>query len=623
MSEEIEKKAVGSVREYIQNAGESISVFKWMFTNLMDECIKKHLKVMMGCLVITFILVGLQPGAVSYIFTGLAKQDKYLIIKGLVVLATCLFLVKFFEKFQESAREWIIGRTLLNLDDRITTLVFNKSIGQHVSESSRLSSSSLDKGKWRTFDLSALVLFEAMQVVPQIVVSIIFLTILDWKSGLIITSTMGMYLVWTLYLNYKVSKECTPIDRDMRRIGRRRIERWEQVERVSITAKEEHERKEMRAIQSEIIDRDRKFWLWLIKVANVRSLVNVIGLLGVMSWGVWLVWSKKMEIGMLYALYVWASRTVENLWRLGEIEHRINWNLPAVQSMISALSIDPDVVDDSDPIRLDYKIPHRIEFVEVSHTYPKDKKVSDNNPPAIRNVSFTIEPGEKVALLGPSGTGKSTVMKKLLRFNDPTSGSILVNGHDLRKISLSDWRRGIGYVAQNASSQILNGTIRYNICFGLSPEENENVTDQDVWDLMQSLRIDFGPRLTEGLNTKVGKHGLKLSGGEGQRLMIGAAAIKKPWLFIMDEATSSLDSSTEKLVQEGISRVLKSETSALIIAHRLNTVRYVCNKFVVLRPSTTLADGDGQVEAIASSFEELYKISPTFKQLADDQGLEL
>lgn len=621
MEEEIERKPVTTVREYLQNATKSFTVFQWIERNLVDDYMRRHLKIMMGCLAITFVFVGLQPGAVSYIFTGLSTHDQTMVIKGLIGLSVCLALTKLFERNQERAREHVVGRILLNLNDRITELALGKSIGQHVSESSRLSSSSLDKGKWQTFDLASLVLFDAAMVVPQIIISIIFLTILDWRSGLIIGATMSTYFIWTLYINYQVSKECTPIDHDMRKIGRRRVERWEQIERVAITGKENREQREIRAIEAEIIDRDRTFWLWCINIANTRSLVNVAGLIAAMSWGVWLVWTGQIQIGMLYALYMWASRTVENLWRLGDIEHRINWNLPAVQSMIDALSIPPDVVDKPDAIEIDPHTPQRIEFVEVSHTYPKDAKVTAEAPPAIRNVSFTIEPGEKVALLGPSGAGKSTVMKKLLRFSDPTKGSIRVNGHDLRDIKLSSWRQGIGFVPQNASSQILDGTIIYNMCFGLSPEDMSRITEEDVWRTMQSLQIDFGPRLTEGLKTRVGKHGLKLSGGEGQRVMIGAAVIKNPQLLVIDEATSSLDSVTEKLVQDGIAQALQPQTSALIIAHRLTTVRDVCNKFVVLRPTSKVGEGEGQVEAIATSFEELYKISPTFRALADTQGV--
>ena len=142
-----------------------------------------------------------------------------------------------------------------------------------------------------------------------------------------------------------------------------------------------------------------------------------------------------------------------------------------------------------------------------------------------------------------------------------------------------------------------------------------------LWQLMQSLKIDFGARLHNGLNTLVGRHGLKLSGGQAQRVMIGAAVAKQPRLMVIDEATSSLDSTTEREVQEGLAEALKEGVTALIVAHRLSTVRNLCDRFVVMRPLEGLQDGESQIEAVASSFEELAKISPTFRQLAEDQGV--
>jgi ABC-type multidrug transport system fused ATPase/permease subunit len=237
--------------------------------------------------------------------------------------------------------------------------------------------------------------------------------------------------------------------------------------------------------------------------------------------------------------------------------------------------------------------------------------------PVIRNVTFTIKQGERVALIGPSGAGKTTLMKLLLRFMDPEHGAIRVNGHDLRDIDLSSWMRSVAYIPQHA--QILDGTIRYNLTYGLSPEERDQWTDDRLWDLMRKLRIDFGERLQNGLETVVGERGIKLSGGQAQRVMIGAAAIQHPPFMIIDEATSHLDSSTERAVHDGLAEILSDRTGALIIAHRLSTVRDLCDRFVVLRNSEEVKNGDSQIEAIANSFEMLYAVSSTFRQLSDDQ----
>ncbi|HSD12433.1 MAG TPA: ATP-binding cassette domain-containing protein, partial [Patescibacteria group bacterium] len=191
----------------------------------------------------------------------------------------------------------------------------------------------------------------------------------------------------------------------------------------------------------------------------------------------------------------------------------------------------------------------------------------------------------------------------------------------LRAVALASWTRLVGYIPQQA--QVLDGTLRYNLLYGLPEKERGAVTDEELWDVMRKLQIDFGERLTEGLDTVVGRRGIKLSGGQAQRLMIGAAVLKRPRFMIIDEATSSLDSTTEKAVQEGLAKVLPKETSALIITHRLSTVRSLCTKFIVLRTAEAVADGTPQVEAVAGSFEELYAVSPTFRRLADDQGVHV
>jgi len=249
------------------------------------------------------------------------------------------------------------------------------------------------------------------------------------------------------------------------------------------------------------------------------------------------------------------------------------------------------------------------------------KTIDETAVRTLRDINFTIAPGEKVALIGPSGAGKSSIMKLLLRFMDPSEGEIWINGHRLQDVQLTSWMGHVGYIPQEA--QIFDGTIRYNLTFGLSEERQRTITDEELWEVMRLLRIDFGARLDNGLNTVVGRDGMKLSGGERQRLMAGAAVIKRPIFMVIDEATSSLDSTTEKAVQEGLRKVLSGPAGALIVAHRLSTVRTICNCFIVLRKPEDTPDGESQIEAVAGSFEELYRISPTFRQLADDQDIRI
>jgi ATP-binding cassette subfamily B protein len=281
-----------------------------------------------------------------------------------------------------------------------------------------------------------------------------------------------------------------------------------------------------------------------------------------------------------------------------------------------ALTMPVGIQVSESPIPLERTQPFRIQFENVGYHY--DHLSEEKEPiPTLEDISFTIEPGEKVALIGPSGAGKSTIMKLLLRYMDPTEGRVLVDGIDLREVDLRTWLSNIGYVAQQF--EVFNATIRYNLIYGLPEERKVTITDDEIWNMMRTLQIDFGDRLVDGLQTRIGYNGIKLSGGQNQRLMIGAAALKNPRFMIIDEATSSLDATTERLVQDGLEKVL-NQCGALIVTHRLNTVRRICDRFILIDRSNGAA---GRIAAVANSFEELAEISPTFRSLALDQGIEL
>lgn len=608
-----------TIREYLSATTEAIDIFRWIFQHVVTPQSKIHLVWMLVSVVMMILMQSLQPAGISYIVNGLTVRDSTTVKWGLGIFLVTLLLQKMAQRKYDRRREHVLGLHWQKLDDVLARLFFEKSLGQHAHQSNLLSPTNIDKGKWRMLDIQRVLFFDGIPTALNLFISFICLFIMNFMAGLGMLTIMLIYIAWSLYLNSRIAQICIPIDKRFRALGRRRNERFERIERVLVSGKGDTEVQEMSDVFSEIITDDRAFWLKFIDIAFIRSAINVTGLSAIIAWGAWLVWKGEFSIGLLFPFISWASRVSENIWKLGDIEQQINWNLPAVKSMITAVSIPPSIVDEPDAVVIDITRPHVVQFASVGHSYPTEAGAEDA-PSAVTNVTFDIKPGDKVALIGPSGGGKTTLLKKLLRFDDPTNGAILVDGINLKKITRASWTDGIGYIPQQ--SQVLDGTIRSNLTYGLSTEERENTTDDDLWALMKLLQIDFGKRMTNGLDTVVGRNGIKLSGGQAQRLMIGAAVIKKPWLLVVDEATSSLDSTTEKLVQEGLEIALRGRNnSALIVTHRLNTVRKLCNKFVVLKPAVDVKNDDSQVEAIADSFESLYEISSTFRKLADDQGI--
>lgn len=610
--------------DYVTQTKETARVCRWVWQELISLEARQRSKWMVIVFAITVTFSLCSPYAVQYIFNGLLSKNLMMVYLGFGGYLTLLICGRFTEYVQARSREIVITNAIGDIDQRITKMFLEKSKGQHQRESSTLNPATIEKGRANARGIIEMLLFNGIDISLRLLVSFILVLIISPVAGLIMGIVAIIHILWSLYLNKRVVEDFTPIEREWRRLNRYRTERWEKAERVKNEGKEGEELQGMQAWTSTIVGRDVKFWLWYCLIINVRYAKAVSGLVLVMAYGAWLVWTGEWMIGMLYPLFMWGMILADNLWHLGRIEHQLNWNIPAVRLMMEALTIKPDIVCLPDAPRICHKHPICVRFDNVSYTYPRGSQEdglgsTKSSLHVIKDVSFEIRAGEKVALIGPSGAGKTTIMRLLLRYMDPDQGCIHVNGYKLHELDLPSWMHAVGYIPQNA--QVLDGSIRYNLMYGLPKELRDNVTDDQLWELMRLLQIDFGERLTDGLETVVGRNGMKLSGGQAQRLMVGAAAMKRPLFMIIDEATSSLDSTTEKLVQKGLAQVLSGNVSGLVIAHRLSTVRYLCDRFVVLRDSSLLQSGDAQVEATATSFEELYRVSPTFRQLANDQDL--
>lgn len=230
--------------------------------------------------------------------------------------------------------------------------------------------------------------------------------------------------------------------------------------------------------------------------------------------------------------------------------------MASVKRIFEIADIQPTIKDEKDAVALP-KIQGKVEFQNISFAYEKEE--------VLKNINLAIQPGEKIALVGRTGAGKSTLMSLLLRFYDTTSGKILVDGYDIKRVKLETLRRQIAVVPQEIS--LFRGSIKENIAYG-----KPDATDEEIIEASKLANAhNFIENLPKKYNTEVGEKGTKLSGGERQRIAIARAILRDPRILILDEATSSLDPESEALIREALERLMKGRTT-FIIAHRLYTV---------------------------------------------------
>ncbi len=229
----------------------------------------------------------------------------------------------------------------------------------------------------------------------------------------------------------------------------------------------------------------------------------------------------------------------------------------------------------------------------------------DAGEPIISNVSFDAAPGEMVAFAGPSGGGKSTMFGLLERFYEPTEGSIFIGGTPITDLSMNAWRSQIGYVSQD--SPMMAGTIRDNLTYGL--EDAGSIDDERLWEVAAMAYAEpFIREFPEGLDTQVGERGVKLSGGQRQRIAIARAFLRDPKILMMDEATASLDSQSEAIVQQALSRLMEGRTT-FIIAHRLSTI-VDADKIIFIEK--------GRITGIGTH-HQLIETHPLYREFAEQQ----
>lgn len=363
---------------------------------------------------------------------------------------------------------------------------------------------------------------------------------------------------------------------------------------VKLFSKEEQEAARYEAVNRKMVELNIKesmagrwFRLVLSTVSTIGPmLIYLVG--GILMMNV----DASLTVGDITVLVSLLGRMYQPVNSL--LNFSVDWirSLSLFQRIFDYFDMEVEIKNPETPVMLN-EVKGSVEFNNVNFHYSPDRQI-------LKNISFELTPGKSIAIVGPSGSGKSTIINLIPRIYDVISGEVLFDGVDVRKLDLSFLRSQIGLVSQE--TYLFNGTIRENLLYA-----NENASETMIIEACKKANIhDFIARQPDGYDTIVGNRGLKLSGGEKQRLSIARVLLKNPTIIIFDEATSSLDSISEDLIQSAIDPLIESKTS-IIIAHRLSTV-LACDEILVLKDGEIVERGQhDDLVHLGGTYTELYE----------------
>ena len=316
-------------------------------------------------------------------------------------------------------------------------------------------------------------------------------------------------------------------------------------------------------------------------------------IVGVLAYGASRVASGSMNMGTLFAFLMYLTQLIGPFSTLGQFFAETA-KASGSTARIDELLQQPEESRTGRPLK--DASGQALTMSHVSFSY-------DQETPLLKDVTVTAAPNQVIAFAGPSGGGKSTIISLLERFYSPDSGHILIGDQDIANLNVEDWREQIGLVGQDAT--IMAGTIRYNLTYGAT----RNYTDEELWHVLDmAYAKTFVEAIPQGLDTEVGERGVKVSGGQRQRLAIARAFLRDPKILMLDEATASLDAESEMMVQKALTKLMHGRTT-IVIAHRLSTIMNA-NRIYFIENGTVSGSG---------THEDLIKSHPIYREYVKDQ----
>ncbi|PKF86105.1 multidrug ABC transporter permease [Bacillus sp. BA3] len=426
----------------------------------------------------------------------------------------------------------------------------------------------------------------------SIVGSMIVLFVLDWKMTLLMFIAIPLSVLILMPLGKKMHK----------------ISKGMQDETASFTAVLQQVLTEIRLVKASNAEAleyrngqkgIQKLFQFGLKEAKIQALIAPLMsfvmmalLVLILGYGGMRVSSGALTAGALVAFIMYLFQIIMPMAQLASFFTQFQKATGATERIISIL----DSVEEEDAKLPVQNMSQSISVDHLNYSY-------NNGEQVLKDISFNVEAGKVTAIVGPSGSGKTTLFSLFERFYKPQEGAISIGGTSINDFTLLSWRSQIGYVSQE--SPIVSGTIRDNICYGI----DRDITDEELNQVAKMAYADqFISELPNGYDTEVGERGMKLSGGQRQRIAIARAFLRNPKILMLDEATSSLDSKSEKVVQQALNHLMKGRTT-IVIAHRLSTV-IGSDQIIFLEKGKITGSG---------THKELYNTHSLYREFAEQQ----